>query len=329
MRCERPLILFFVFTIFHIVKFHSQLCRMRFMQQLRGSSFRGFNHMEWFSLRSYAKINLGLLLLGKRDDGYHDIATVFQQIDLHDHISFRKIASSIRITSSNPTLPLDENNLVYKSCRLFQKAQGITEGLEVHIQKHIPIGGGLGGGSSNAAATLVAMNHLWKTNLSLAELLEMAIKIGSDVPFFLQGGIALGRGRGEILTPIQWPADWWIVLICPGIHVSSSWAYRQAKIALTKEEKFTKFRSIFKRYSPHTLRTMLINELEGVVFQRHPILQEIKKQLYQRDAFYASMSGSGSSVYGLFSHRAQAEVAKASFCTDQGMETYLCRPISS
>ena len=285
--------------------------------------------MERLVLRSYAKINLGLQLLRKREDGFHDIVTVFQQIDLCDEITYHKIPSSIVITSTDPDVPLDDKNLIYRSFVLFRMRHDINEGLEIHIRKNIPIGGGLGGGSSNAAATLLAANRLWRMNLTQVQLREMAIEIGSDVPFFLRGGIAFGQGRGEILTPVQWPTDYWIVLVCPGIHISTSWAYSQAKIALTKEEKFTKFRSIFKSDTPHTLRTTLINELEGVVFRRHPVLREIKEQLYQRDAFYASMSGSGSTVFGLFHRKEQAEGTETFFSNERGMHTFLCRPISS
>ena len=285
--------------------------------------------MEKLVLRSYAKINLGLELLRKREDGFHDIVTVFQQIDLYDEITYHRVPSSIVITSTDPDVPLDDKNLIYRSFDLFRMRHDISEGLKIYIRKNIPIGGGLGGGSSNAAVTLVAADRLWRTNLSQDQLREMAMEIGSDVPFFLQGGIALGQGRGEILTPVQWPNDYWIVLICPGIHISTSWAYSQARIALTKEEKFTKFRSIFDSYTPHTLRTMLVNELEGVVFRRHPVLREIKEQLYQRDAFYASMSGSGSTVFGLFHRKEQAEGTKTFFSNERGLQPILCRPISS
>jgi len=285
--------------------------------------------MECLCLPSYAKINLGLVLLGKREDGYHDIATVFQQIDLHDEITFRRVSSGIRITSTDLTLPTNEENLVYRAFRLFQRRVRFKEGMEIHIRKNIPVGAGLGGGSSNAAVTLLVANRLWGERLSREEIEEMAAEVGSDVPFFLCGGTALARGRGEILTPFQWFTDYWIVLVCPGICVSTSWAYSQAKIALTKEKKITKFRSIFKRYTPHALRETLVNDLEGVVFRRHPVLRKLKEQMYQRDAFYASMSGSGSSVYGLFFSREQAEEARTFFSMQQGMTTFFCKPISS
>ncbi len=283
--------------------------------------------MESLSFRSYAKINIGLWILGKRKDGYHDIATVYQQIDLHDVITFCKHSGDICITSTNPNIPSDKNNLVFKAFQLFRNKTNIQEGLEIHIEKNIPIGGGLGGGSSNAAATLHAANQLWHNPLDRDQLNAMAVNIGSDVPFFLNGGTAFGQGRGEILTPIRWSTDYWIVLICPTFGISTSWAYKQAKIALTKKEKFTKLMSILERFSPHTLKDDFQNDLEGVVFRRHPILREIKEQMYQRDAFYAGMSGSGSSIYGLFSRQKEAELAKMFFSIQKDLTTYLCKPI--
>jgi len=285
--------------------------------------------MECLSLPSYAKINLGLLLLREREDGYHDIVTVFQQIDLHDEITMKKTPSGVRVSSTYPSLLLDEDNLVCRAFRLFQSRLHLKEGAEIHIRKNIPVGAGLGGGSSNAAVTLAGANQLWEKRLPRVELEEMAAEVGSDVPFFLLGGTALGQGRGEILTPLRWSTDYWIVLVCPRIRVSTSWAYSQVRIALTKEEKFAKFRSIFESFTPHALRETLVNDLEGVVFRRHPVLRKLKEQMYQRDAFYASMSGSGSSVYGLFLRREQAEAARTFFSVQEGMTTFLCRPVSS
>ena len=281
------------------------------------------------SLPSYAKINLGLTLLKKREDGYHDIATAFQQIDLHDILSFRKTSSRISITSNRPDIPLDNKNLACRAFQLFQKNQGIQEGIEIHIEKTIPVGGGLGGGSSNAAVTLLAVNQLWKTNLTQKKLETLAGEIGSDVPFFIRGGSALGKGRGEQLVEIHLPNNYWIVLICPDIEISTSWAYQHSKITLTKNKKIAKFNSLFKNWAPHALRDSLKNDLEGMVFQGHPILKEMKEQLYQRGAFYASMSGSGSTIYGLFSDKKQAESASQFFHMQNKLRVYLSRPIST
>jgi len=202
-------------------------------------------------------------------------------------------------------------------------------GLEVHVEKRIPIGGGLGGGSSNAAATLTGMDQLWDTHLIPQDLEFMAAEIGSDVPFFIRGGTAIGEGRGERLTPIDLQWDCWILLVCPAISVSTAWVYNQARIGLTKDEKLINFRSIFQKNALRSLRGSLENELEGVVFKRHPLLRLFKEDMYKWDAFYASMSGSGSSVYGLFDSLEQAEAARSFFLVDKRVTMYLCRPISS
>lgn len=280
-------------------------------------------------MKSYAKINLGLNLLRKRADGYHDIATVFQQIDLYDNLYIKKNPLQIAVICSNPTIPKDDQNLAVQAFKIFQKETGISEGIDINIQKRIPAGSGLGGGSSNAAVTLIMANDLWETGLTKDQLLIMAQKIGSDVPFFILGGTVLGEGRGEILTPFQINRHYWILLIYPRIYISTQWAYQQSKIGLTNDEKMTKFRSIFSDFHYQNLRDSLKNDLEEVVFRRHPILQELKELFYTRGAFYASMSGSGSSLFGLFDTRDRAEKAKDFFTNYKDLDVYLCQPKSN
>jgi 4-diphosphocytidyl-2-C-methyl-D-erythritol kinase len=283
--------------------------------------------MEVLSVQSFAKINLGLKILRKRADGYHDIQTVFQEIDLHDVLDFEKYPSGIAISSSHPDLPLDSRNLVHRAFCLFCERAKVREGLSVHIEKRIPMGAGLGGGSSNAATLLIAANRMWENPLSMTQLKEVAAEIGSDVPFFLTGGTALGEGRGECVTPIPGPKRCWICLVYPGVPVPTAWAYREVKIALTNEPKMVRFNTIFKKLDSHTLRTTLVNDFEGVVFLRHPFLAALKTQMVEKGAFYASMSGSGSSIFGLFKNRETAEKARAFFSIDHRMASFLCRPV--
>jgi 4-diphosphocytidyl-2C-methyl-D-erythritol kinase len=240
---------------------------------------------------------------------------------------FRRIEDGILIRSKGFPVPTDKNNLVYRAYDLFKGRTGISGGLEVFIQKTIPVGAGLGGGSSNAAATLKAVNALWNKDLSKDAMGGMAAEVGSDVPFFLHGGTALGEGRGEILTPIRWSADFWVVLICPGVPVSTSWAYSQVKLGLTKSEKLTNFRAILGNYAPQNFREYIRNDFEGVVFQKHPELGTIKDALYREGAFFASMSGSGSSLYGFFSHRDDAERVLLFFSGNGGCKAFLARPV--
>jgi len=287
--------------------------------------------MDSIHLKSYAKINLGLFLLKKRLDGYHDIITVFQTVDLHDTLTFHRNdnSSNLTLSSSGIPIPLNEDNLIFHAFRVFQERMHTGCGLEVQVTKRIPTGAGLGGGSSNAAAALIAMDRLWDSRLSRGDLESMAAEIGSDVPFFIQGGTAIGEGRGERLTPIDLKWDCWVLLVCPSIPVSTAWAYRQARIGLTKDEKLTKFRSIFQKNALRSLRDSLDNDLEEVVFKRHPLLGLFKEDMYKWDAFYASMSGSGSSVYGLFERLDEAEAARSFFLVDKRVRTFLCRPIFS
>lgn len=279
--------------------------------------------------QSYAKINLGLSVLRKREDGYHDIATIFQQVDLHDTLTFESIHSSeIVIVSDNPELPKDRTNLVVKAINKLFSHTNQHLGVRIRIEKRIPMGGGLGGGSSNAAVALIAVNSLLRNPLSQDELVRIGAEIGSDVPFFFSGGTALGEGRGEKLTPLSWNLPGWICLLCPGIHISTAWAYNQMKIALTNEEKFTKFKALFQEVSPYAL-DKLENDFEGMVFQRHPILLTFKELLRERGAFYASMSGSGSSLYGLFSSYEEADAVRSFFQKEKGVSAFVCKPMAS
>ncbi|MCD6116081.1 4-(cytidine 5'-diphospho)-2-C-methyl-D-erythritol kinase [bacterium] len=256
--------------------------------------------MGFVHLKSCAKINIGLSVTQRRNDGYHNIETLFQEIDLCDEIIFSRSDNSTTIKSDNPELPLDSSNLMYHAFELFKSNASASGGLNIDIKKRIPMGGGLGGGSSNAAATLVAANILWNNPLSSKHLLSLAQKIGSDVPFFITGGTAIGRGRGEELSFLKIPDDWFAVLVCPGINISTKWAYGELKIALTNEKKITNFNALFTDWLIDRFQSELYNDFEVPVFKLYPELQHIKDQLYKKGAFYASMSGSGSTIYGLF-----------------------------
>ena len=276
-----------------------------------------------------AKINIGLSILGARTDGYHDIATVFQALDWGDTVSFRRTAGPVEIECGHPDVPKDEDNLVVRAFRLFQRETGIEGGLAVRIEKRIPPGAGLGGGSSDAAAALIACNRLWRRGLNQTELMNLAARIGSDVPFFILGGTAYGTGRGEILRPLSWPMQYHVLLILPGEAVSTAWAYTQIRMTLTKVKKITKLTDILETGDLSALHRDASNDMERVVFPSHPRLGEIKQALYNRGACYASMSGSGSTIYGLFIKREDAEAAASSLVHDKGIQTHLAKPIPS
>ncbi len=281
------------------------------------------------TINSYAKINLGLLLISKRPDGYHDIATLFQQIDLFDTLTFEKTADSFVIKCDNDNIPLDHHNLVWKAFDLFRNNYNLKGGLSVSIKKQIPAGGGLGGGSSNAAAALTAVNDLWNLKLGRKTLAELACSLGSDVPFFLTGGTAFGQGRGEKLKQIIIPDNWYAVLIFPDIHISTQWAYKESKIGLTNNENFIKLTELNSRFASKDLYALLRNDLEKPVFARYPVLFELKTALKRYGAFFSLMSGSGSTVFGLFETRQKAEYAACQVESNFIVKTRVCRPVSS
>ncbi len=284
--------------------------------------------MNELDICSYAKINIGLYVVEQLENGYHNIITLFQQIDLCDKLKFIKTNNSMKIFSSHPGVPRGEDNLIWKAFTLFKHKCNINNGLNVYLRKRIPVGAGLAGGSSNAAVTLLAVNKLWDEPLTRSELLDLATQLGADVPFFIFGVSAIGSGKGEILEKVHYDKNWWIVLVCPEIFISTKWVYNQTKFILTKIKKITNFSTLFENFDSNTLQDNIKNELEGIVFKRYPILERIKGQLKEMGAFYVSMSGSGSSIYGLYKEKQLAEKVKQFFAIEKEMKTFLCKPIS-
>lgn len=264
--------------------------------------------------RAYAKINIGLNVISKRDDGYHNIETVFQQIDLFDQIVLKRTPGlNIIIRCEDRRVPTNRANLCYKAVELFQERTGIKQGVEIEIHKRIPIGAGLGGGSSNAAATLEGLAQLWQFPISLDELQQIGLRLGADVPFFLRGGTALASGIGEKITPVVLPFKFYCLLIYPNIEISTTWVYKNFTFILTKTKKCIKLSNIFsQQIEMGDLKRMITNDLEEVVFEQYPLLSKIKQLLYNKGAFFASMSGSGSTIYGLFKNFFEAVVVMRS-----------------
>ncbi|PID57043.1 4-(cytidine 5'-diphospho)-2-C-methyl-D-erythritol kinase [candidate division KSB3 bacterium] len=267
-------------------------------------------HNYDLALPSYAKINLGLKVLAQRPDGYHAIETIFQEIEFHDMLYFRKQPGALTLDSDHPALPLDKDNLVYKAIQLLRDHCRCPDRVHVYIQKNIPLGAGLGGGSSNAAKTLEAMNQLFDLRLSVSELAELSAKLGSDISFFHYGGTALGTGRGEEIYPLPGVPRFWILLVNPRIHVSSAWAYKNINLKLTNSHGLINVFRILKagHITDFPFRA-LSNDLEGPVMERYPIVRSIKKQLCEAGAEWAMMSGSGSTVFGIFYKKEFAENA--------------------
>jgi len=251
---------------------------------------------ESIRLESPAKVNLRLEILKKRGDGYHEIKTIFQKISLYDTLHFfLKRRRGIRIAADHPCLPTGKRNLVYQAVRSMLERSDYEGGIDIEIEKRIPLGAGLGGGSSNAAATLKALNQLLKINLSKKELMEMGVGIGADVPFFLFEGSAIGSGVGERLRKITLPTIWYI-LIYPNFEVSTRWAYQN--FILTKTKYHFNLRKLLK--TPEGIVRLLWNDLESVVSGKYSEIRIMKRMLTSAGAMGAMMTGSGPTVLGIF-----------------------------
>ncbi len=255
--------------------------------------------MKELRIESPAKVNLFLEVLKKREDGYHNVETVLETVDLCDDIILKETKEGIKIESDFPSLPLGRENLAYQAAFLLKKRLGIEKGIQITINKRIPLASGLGGGSSNGASVLLGLNKLWGLDLSYEELLGLAREIGADVPFFLRKGRALGRGRGDELWPLPQSPTLHFVLISPGFEISAEWAYENLR-NLTKEARSIKIiLSALKSGKITRIGNSLYNRLEEAVILKHPQIAKIKKRLLELGACGALMSGSGPSVFGL------------------------------
>lgn len=259
-------------------------------------------------VKSHAKVNLSLEVLARRPDGYHDIRTVMVPLDLYDTLHITVTGShQVEVSCGRSDLPTDQRNLAYKAGFLMLEVTGSRRGVRIQIKKRIPIGAGLGGGSSNAASTLVALNELLDAHLSRLDLMKMAARLGADVPFFVFGRPALATGVGEELEEVTGLPRLWFVLVYPGIRISTQWAYQKAESWLTSPGNHTNI-SAFS-WDPNEVARLLKNDLERGVVEAYPLLQWIKEKLLAAGAAGAMMSGSGSTVYGLFFAREAAEKA--------------------
>ncbi|MCQ4923978.1 4-(cytidine 5'-diphospho)-2-C-methyl-D-erythritol kinase [Tissierella carlieri] len=273
--------------------------------------------MKEIVLESYGKINLGLDVLYKREDGYHEINTIMQQISLSDTLIMREIKEDIELDCNNKELPLDSTNLVYRAWKKMQEKTGINKGIQINIHKKIPIAAGLAGGSANAAAVLKGLNQLWGLNLSEEELREIGIEIGADVPYCIMGGTALAEGIGERLTKIKSFKDKDILLVNPGIGVSTTEVYGNLRLNKELRMDVEKIISSIERDDIKSVADNITNVMEEVVMEKNPIISEIKKDMVSYGALGALMSGSGPTVFGLFD-----DMDKLKFCKKILTEKY-------
>jgi 4-diphosphocytidyl-2-C-methyl-D-erythritol kinase len=263
-------------------------------------------------IRAHAKINLDLRVLGMRADGFHELRTVFQAVALHDVIRCVPRDGPFAIECASAGVPLDDTNLIWRAAQTLWRSlrrTGPVRDIVVQLEKRIPLQAGLGGGSADAAATLMALVHAWRIPVKAAQLMDVAAHIGSDVPFFLSGGTALGLGRGEEIYPLADLPRHWIVLLIPGFGVSTSEAYGwyDAERELSRAPREPQHVP-----GPWPSRAaQMINDLEAPIAAHHPEIDQMKAALKRAGAAAAAMSGSGSTVFGLFQRRKDAVAAAA------------------
>ena len=256
---------------------------------------------------SPAKVNLYLRVLRKRDDGYHDILSLMQRISLFDEMTFAPTGSGIAVFCPGTTLPEGEGNIVYRTAAAFFSRIGTSPGIEITIRKRIPIAAGLGGGSSNAATTLMTLNDMYGSPMTREELMRIGTGLGADVPFFIFGKTAWASGIGDRFMETPSFPPFWFVLINPGFPISTKWVYQGLNFGLTKQDINY---SIPRFSTKEDVIGGLTNDLEKVTVKVHPVLDEIKALLLASGARGALMSGSGPTVFGIFTDRESAEKAE-------------------
>lgn len=288
---------------------------------------------------SYAKINLALKIVGKRSDGFHEICSVFQTISLCDRLTFKpRNDGRIILNCDHPSIPSDSRNLVLQAAEKLRhwaqkksRGQGAGTGVTINLYKKIPAGAGLGGGSSNAAVTLKILCKIWNIRgLTDADMEKLAASIGSDVPFFLKGGTCLVTGRGERVKKLKPLPEFNLILIYPGFPVSTAWAYSRLKMALTKRLEYSKImsRNTGLARGPEQMADLLCNDLEPTVLSAHRQIAQAKLALLEAGALNSLMSGSGSSVFGIFKDVVSARKAWG-WLRAKWPGCYLARSVSS
>lgn len=253
------------------------------------------------NILSYAKLNLTLDILDKRPDGYHNIHTIFQTISLHDTITLDEISSGIEIICGYPGVPVDNMNLAWKAAEEVVNRYGQHGGLQIKIEKRIPPGAGLAGGSSNAAAVVIGLNRLWNLNLSTEEMINICSNLGSDAAFFIHGGTCEGSGRGEILNKLKPITETWFGIVMPEHPVSTAWAYSELERLqpVIKNGEYTQ--NFIDKFpgDPNDLAYLLGNDLETPVIAHYPEIVKAKSLFIEYGALGSLMTGSGSVVFGV------------------------------
>ena len=262
--------------------------------------------IDHLTVRSYAKINLGLHITKKRKDGYHDLETVFYPVDIFDEIELRPYADTVVVSCNHPHVPVNSTNLCVRAANALRAHLKHRDGLHITIRKNIPVGAGLGGGSSNAAAILLALREFWQVDVSDTDLGTLAAGLGADVRYFLRPTAAFATGRGDKLEYFDYTLPYWTVIVYPYIQISTTWAYENFQL---RAEQRGKLRDLVEQH-PYDLslwQAEMQNDFEETVFAEYPEIAEIKDILLRGGAGFALLSGSGSSVFALFESQIDAE----------------------
>lgn len=282
------------------------------------------NHLPSASVPAFAKINLSLEVVGRRPDGYHELRTVFQTVSLADTLTFQVLGTDdIRLECDRPELATDDRNLIVRAARALKTAAGVTRGVSIRLEKRIPMEAGLGGGSSDAGATLLALRRLWQAEIADDALLGIAASLGADVPFFLYGGTALGTGRGDVIEPLPDVEVPVLLLVNPNVAVPTAPVFRSLNMPLTSPDPSR----IFIAFPPNGEgRSAFVNDLEVPVFRDFPVVQEVREALAAQGATVARMSGSGSTVFGFFENETAGASAEKALA-ERGWRVWSCRSV--
>ena len=260
------------------------------------------------TVEANAKINLTLDILGKRPDGFHEVAMVMQTIGLHDTLVMEKTERDIELSINVPWLKADEKNLAWRAAELIRQEYGLEGGVRIELTKRIPVAAGLAGGSADAAAVLKGMNDLYGLQLDEEKLCELGARLGSDIPFCIMGGTMLATGRGEVLTRLSDMPETWVVLAKPRISVSTAWAYQNYdEQGAERHPDNEAIKQAIARGNRKAVAGLLCNVLESVTIKKYDVIAEYKQMMLDKGAMASMMSGSGPTVFGLAKNREQAE----------------------
>jgi 4-diphosphocytidyl-2-C-methyl-D-erythritol kinase len=279
-----------------------------------------------FSLPSFAKINLKLRVLGNREDGFHEVFTVLQTISLCDTITFEVADRDLELSCDDPIIPTDERNLIIRAAEKLRDRFNVYRGARIHLEKRIPSPGGLGGGSSNAAVALIGLSRLWQIEADIRALAEIAETLGSDVPFFLYGGTAVGTGKGSTMESIDDLAIGPIIVVTPDVHIATDEAYARLEIErLTSADA----KSILCNYRFEAVDGLeCVNDFEKTVFAAFPEIERVKRTLLGLGTTHASMSGSGASVFGIFDNEETRQTALKALGHESNWRSFAVAAIS-